>query len=141
MILSLLLSLILSGLGCLHCYWACGGQLGFTATLPTKVNGQKVIKPKKRDCLVTGFVFFLFSFFYLLQSGIIVFEVTISILPYAGWMIPIIFIARAIGEFKYVGFFKSVKETNFGKIDSQLYSPLSLTIGLLGILTQLLQQC
>jgi len=137
----MLLSLILTGLGCLHLYWAFGGQLGFAATLPTKVNGQKVLNPKMSHCLIAGFVFLLFGFLYLMQSGLVVFEGTASILRYAGWMIPTIFIARAVGDFKYVGFFKSIKETNFGKMDSQLYSPIAVTIGLLGILTQLLQQC
>ena len=141
MVLSILMSFILIGLGGIHFYWAFGGQLGFAATLPTKENGQKVLNPKMSHCLIAGFVFLLFGFLYLIQSGLIVFEGKASILAYAGWIIPTIFIARAVGDFKYVGFFKSVKETNFGKIDSQLYSPLSLTIGLLGILTQLLQQC
>ena len=41
-----------------------------------------------------------------------------------------IFILRAIGDFKYVGFFKKVKNTPFAKLDSKFYSPLCLLIGL-----------
>jgi len=38
---------------------------------------------------------------------------------------------RAIGEFKYLGFFKKIKNTEFAIADSKLFSPLSLAIGFL----------
>ncbi len=47
-------------------------------------------------------------------------------------IIPIVFIIRAIGEFHYVGFFKQIKDTDFGQMDTLLFSPLCLVIGLMG---------
>jgi hypothetical protein len=41
-----------------------------------------------------------------------------------------VFVLRAIGEFRLVGFFKSVRGTPFAHWDTWLYSPLSLLIGL-----------
>ena len=35
-----------------------------------------------------------------------------------------------------MGVFKSVKETDFGKLDTKLFSPLCLIIGVFGILIQ-----
>lgn len=57
---------------------------------------------------------------------------------YGLWCISAVFIARAIGEFKYVGFFRKVRHTKFAKNDQRLYSPLCLAIGImLAILEQM----
>ena len=42
----------------------------------------------------------------------------------------VIFILRAIGEFQMLGFFKSIRGTDFAFWDTWLYTPLSLTLGL-----------
>ncbi|MBN8642817.1 MAG: DUF3995 domain-containing protein [Flavobacteriales bacterium] len=133
MILSIVLSSIFIGLGCIHFYWALGGKFGFSETLPTKTNGQQVLNPKRSDCLIVGLVLVLFGVFYLIKSRLITFELTAWMIQYASWIIPIIFIFRAIGEFKYVGFFKSIKGTHFSKMDTKIYSPLCLLMGILGI--------
>ena len=41
-------------------------------------------------------------------------------------------IARAIGEFKYVGFFKKVRGSEFARTDTLLYSPLCLMMAAVG---------
>jgi hypothetical protein len=79
-----------------------------------------------------------FGIFYILKSGLIEFNLPEWIMKYGSWIIPSIFILRAIGEFKYVGFFKSVRKTDFGKLDTKLFSLLSLIIGIFGIIIQLL---
>lgn len=56
---------------------------------------------------------------------------------YGLWIIASIFTLRAIGEFKYVGFFKRYKQTKFGQNDTKYYSPLCLTIGILTIILEL----
>jgi hypothetical protein len=37
-------------------------------------------------------------------------------------------LARAIGEFRYVGFFKRVRGSRFARLDTLLYSPLRLLL-------------
>jgi hypothetical protein len=37
---------------------------------------------------------------------------------------------RAIGDFNYVGFFKRRRGTRFAHLDTRLYSPLALGLGL-----------
>ena len=39
------------------------------------------------------------------------------------------FLARAVGDFNYVGFFKRRKGTAFAALDTRLYSPLALALG------------
>ncbi|MBJ6367935.1 DUF3995 domain-containing protein [Snuella sedimenti] len=139
MIISIILSLILIGLGLLHFNWVIGGTFGFSASLPTKENGDRVLNPKKIDSAIVGIGLTAFGFFYILKSELIEHNLPEWIMKYGSWIIPIIFILRAIGEFKYVGFFKSVKKTDFGKLDTKFFSPLCLIIGIFGILMQLLE--
>jgi hypothetical protein len=139
MILSILLSLILIGLGMIHFNWVIGGKFGFAASLPTKENGERVINPKKIDSAIVGTGLTVFGVFYLVKSEFFEYNLPDWIIDYGSWIIPIIFLLRAVGEFKYIGFFKSVKKTDFGKLDTKLFSPLCLIIGIVGILIQLMK--
>ncbi len=138
MIISLLLSAILLALGLLHFHWALGGKFGFDLAVPTRENGQRVLNPGKVDCVVVGMALVAFGAFYLIKSGVV--DLTLMAWPftYAGWVIPSIFLIRAIGEFRYVGFFKRVKTTDFAKQDTRLFSPLCLLIAIMGITVQVM---
>lgn len=139
MILSILLSVIFLVLGIIHFNWVIGGKFGFSEALPTKENGERVLNPKKLDSAIVGFGLTGFGMFYLLQSGLVVFNAPEWLMKYGGWIIPSIFLLRAIGEFKYVGFFKTVKKMDFAKWDTKLFSPLCLAIAIIGITIQLLK--
>ncbi|WP_117885334.1 DUF3995 domain-containing protein [Aureibaculum luteum] len=138
MILSLLLSIILIGLGMIHFNWAIGGKLGFSVTLPTKENGERIINPKKIDSAIVGIGLTSFGVFYVFKSGLIESNLPEWTIKFGSWIIPILFLLRAIGEFRYIGFFKSVKGTDFGKLDTKFFSPLCLLIGIFGITIQLM---
>jgi hypothetical protein len=137
MILSILLSLILIGLGLIHFYWVIGGKFGFSESLPTKESGERVLNPKKIHCAIVGIGLTVFGILYILKSEIIEYNTPEWIIKYGSWIIPTIFLLRAVGEFKYVGFFKSVRKTKFAELDTKFFSPLCLTIGILGIIIQL----
>ena len=111
MILSILLSLILIVLGMIHLNWVIGGKFGYVESLPTKENGERVLNPKKIDSAIIGIGLIAFGIFYMIESGLIEYSLPEWIIKYGGWIIPIIFLLRAVGEFKYVGFFKSVRKT------------------------------
>jgi hypothetical protein len=49
-----------------------------------------------------------------------------------------LFILRAIGDFKYLGFFKKIKNTKFGQNDTKYFAPLCLIIGILTLLVAVL---
>ncbi len=137
MTLSILLSIILVALGILHFKWAMGETFGFSKSLPTKESGERVLNPTKMDSVIVGAGLTAFGIFYVFKSGLIASGLPEWITIYAGWIIPMIFLLRAMGEFKYVGFFKKVKNTEFGKLDTKYFSPLCLVIGILGIIIQL----
>ena len=105
-------------------------------TIPTKSTGEKVLNPSKIDSAFVGFGLLLFGLIYWLKSGLLLLVVPNWILFYGSWIIPIIFILRAIGDFKYVGFFKKITNTAFANADSRIFSPLCLAIGLIGLFIQ-----
>ena len=52
------------------------------------------------------------------------------ILIYGNLAIGIVMLVRAVGDFKYVGFFKKIEGTIFAQNDTRYYSPLCLLISL-----------
>ncbi len=90
------------------------------------------------DSFIVGMGLTAFGIFYLFQSGIIAYNLSAGILNYGGWIISIIFLLRAVGDFKYIRFINSITNTNFGKLDTKFLSPLCLVIGILGIIIQLM---
>ena len=136
--IGLLISLIFLILSGIHFYWALGGKWGFDQALSEKETGEKLFIPRKIDSAAVGTGLLLFALFYLIKTGILPINLPNWSLLYGGWIISAIFLLRAIGEFKYVGFFKKVKETNFGRMDSKFYSPLCFLIGSLGVILELI---
>jgi len=49
----------------------------------------------------------------------------------AVWLIAAVFALRAIGDFRYVGFFKRIRDTRFARLDTLAYSPLCAVLGVL----------
>lgn len=104
MILPLSLSLIFFILASIHFNWVFGGKFGFAVALPTKENGRRILNPRKIDSAIVSIGLSAFTFFYLLRSGLIEYNMP-------EWVL------------KYVEVFKRIKTTDFGKWDTKLFSP------------------
>lgn len=128
---------IFMALSGLHFYWFFGGKWGLEEALPTNEKGVKVLNPGKIETAVVAFGLLAFGIFYLLESGLISMELPKWVREYGGWFIVLIFIARTIGDFNYVGIFKRIKNTEFAKRDTKYYAPLCLFIALIGMLLEL----
>jgi len=137
-VLGFFVSLIFIILSILHFHWAFGGKWGFEKALPTNTEGEKVLNPSNFESAIVGIGLLFFSIYYLLKIGIISADLPSWIVDYSGWVISAIFILRAIGDFKYIGFFKKIKSTDFGKLDTKFYSPLCLMLGVIGILLEII---
>jgi hypothetical protein len=141
--LSLILFIIFTVLGGFHFYWLFGGIWGLENAIPTKIDKANTLAIPKLVTLMVALVLISFGLIYLMESGLLNLQVPIPkaferVINYGTWIIPSVFILRAIGDFNYVGFFKKIKNTTFGKSDSKLFSPLCLAIGLMGLLIQLI---
>ena len=139
-IIAIILFLIFLFISSIHIYWAFGGNWGSDAVLPTKDdNNTKVLNPSILPTLIVAFGLLGFGLHILIISGLIAFDIPQWLSKYGLWIIASIFTLRAIGDFKYVGFFKKIKLTKFGKNDTKYYSPLCLTIGILTLILELIK--
>jgi hypothetical protein len=116
----------------LHVYWACGGSWGFKVALPVKKGGQEpVFVPRKIGTLLVAFLL-LFAAVLLFIQGIYLQNVRQFTFFTLGCMVcAALFFIRAIGDFKYVGFFKKIKHSQFARNDTWFYSPLCLLIAVM----------
>jgi Protein of unknown function (DUF3995) len=115
----------------LHIFWALGGKWGAAAAVPEIPGKELAIRPGVLATLAVAGA--LAAAAYLVLARI---EVLPRAWP-AGLETGIMFAGaavfglRAIGEFRYVGFFARVRDTRFARLDRALYSPLCLCLSVL----------
>ncbi|WP_440121786.1 DUF3995 domain-containing protein [Tenacibaculum sp. Ill] len=130
--------LILFSISLIHVYWAFGGTLWVDAVIPTKTANEKAMNPPKALTFVVAIVIGAFAVVYAEKIQLF----TLNSMPtwlqdYGLYVVASIFIIRAIGDFKYVGFFKKTKATEFAVNDTKYFSPLCLFLGVVGLLIAL----
>jgi glucan phosphoethanolaminetransferase (alkaline phosphatase superfamily) len=135
--LSIILVIVYAVIALIHFYWLFG-EKWLDKALPTDENGKRVLNPRKFETIIVTLGLLLFAFYYLLKIELFEVEVPKLITKYSGWIISTIFIIRAIGDFKYVGFFKKIKNTKFAEFDTKYFTFISLIIGLIGIIIELI---
>ena len=119
----------------IHFYWLAGGKWGLALSLPSNPSTQDFLfKPSIIATLVVAFGLLLFAIITIGNAKVFLFEIDNRYFRYGDMFISIIFLMRAVGDFKYVGFFKRIHETSFAKMDSKFYSPLCLLISTIGFL-------
>jgi hypothetical protein len=131
-------SLVFLLLGLLHFYWAAGGKLAFGEALPKNTSGERMLNPTKPQSALVGFLLTTLSGFYLTTLDMYSFDALENVKAYINWIVVIIFSLRAIGDFRYMGFFKKIRNTDFGKKDTFIYSPLCLILATNAALVELL---
>ena len=70
----------------------------------------------------------LFAMLVAATSGMLSIGLPSRVLSWLSYALALGLVARAVGEFKYVGFFKKVRGTRFARMDTILYSPLCLLL-------------
>jgi hypothetical protein len=63
-------------------------------------------------------------------AGWLQFPLGAGALRVLGYALALLFLARAIGDFRLVGFFKRLRGTRFASLDTRYYSPLCLGLAL-----------
>ena len=133
-ILGILLAVIFSVLSFFHLYWAAGGRFGGGAAIPTASGGERLFNPSPFGTILVAAALFAAMLVVLGRLKIWGAFVPGWIFYSGTWVISLLFLLRTIGDFRYVGFFKSVTETNFARWDTILFSPLCLFIGIVAFL-------
>ena len=131
--LALTLILIFVSISSLHFYWAFGGRKWKNFAIPTRSIAPTIplFNPGFFETLVVAIGLLIFAWIIGMNAQLFpIVRLTPSYVTSATFGIALIFLLRAIGEFKYVGFFKRVKGTSFSQMDSPYYSPICLFIAI-----------
>jgi len=127
--LGLLTACVFAALALLHVYWAAGGGWGHAAAVPTGgAGGARLFNPSRASTLAVAAGLFLAALVVLGRLGVRAAPLPGWVFVWGGWVIALVFLARAVGEFRYVGLFKRVRGTDFANWDTWLYTPLCLFI-------------
>jgi hypothetical protein len=119
---------VLAGLAAIHVYWAAGGRRGILAAIP-EVDGAPLFRPGAGVTLMVAVLLLAAGFLVLERGGTGVHLLPPTIAQWGTWMVAFAFVGRSIGDFRYVGFFKRRRTTRFARLDTRLYSPLTLALG------------
>lgn len=126
-ILQLLNTIIFFTIAGFHFYWAFGGKFGSKAVIP-QIEGKMAFQPPVFATILVALAMVIGAWLSWTPNE----NTDNKILIYGNLAIGIVFLIRAIGDFKYVGFFKKVKGSLFAENDSLYYSPLCLVVSGIG---------
>ncbi len=126
-----LLAAVVAILSGLHVYWAVGGRRGAAAVVPQKSSSatEPLFTPPLLLTLAVAIALASAAAIELCISGVVAPPEAIAAWPRPlAFTIAAAFLLRAIGERRYVGFFKRVRGTTFSRWDDRFFSPLCLFI-------------
>jgi len=114
----------------LHVFWALGGKFGIVAAIPSS-NGRFVFQPGRVVTLSVAVVIAGCSAMLYVWTGMLPLHLPHASLRVAVGLLGIVMIARAIGDFRYVGLFKVVRRSAFARMDQWFYTPFCVAAGVL----------
>lgn len=128
-------------LGLVHVYWALGGRLGLQAALPQlpvppgwQQHGEpqmvNAFAPRRGTTLAVAALLIVVGVAAGLRGGLFGAPVRHGALQAMLTAVALVMFARAVGDFRLVGFFKRIKGSAFARMDTWVYSPLCVVLGL-----------
>lgn len=117
-----------------HLYWALGGRLGFSVSLPQRPDGTPVLNHRiswwrPAAALVAAGLIALGAL-ALAAEGHLALPLPLFMVRAALGLVGAAFVLRAIVPTPWTGFFKRIRTTRWARYDSFLYSPLFLLLGI-----------
>jgi len=132
MVIAAFIGSVLFIIGAIHIYWVLGGHRGVSIAVPTKNHtDQPLFTPGRIGTAAVAILFLAASALILMYADIVPVFGPAWLPSFAGWAIAIVFLVRATGEFRAVGFFKTIRNTAFARMDTYVYSPLCFVVSCL----------
>ncbi|HDR8984680.1 TPA: DUF3995 domain-containing protein [Burkholderia vietnamiensis] len=119
----------LCAIALVHVYWALGGQRGKRAAIPEQ-DGVPLLRPTRRGTLAVAAALLCGAGAVASRAGWLGPKVLPGATAFAIVAFALIFAVRAVGDFRYVGFFKRVRGSRFARMDTLCYSPLCVALAL-----------
>lgn len=128
MVVSVALASVLLVLSALHVVWAVRNRFEGNVVIP-KVGRKMAFVPSRASTIVVAVALLAGALVALGQGRVIDLGMPRALGRLAAEVAGVAFLLRAIGEFRLVGFFKRVRDTDFARWDTWLFSPLSTVMG------------
>ncbi|MFC4098951.1 DUF3995 domain-containing protein [Paenibacillus xanthanilyticus] len=136
-LLAWIVGLILMLLSGIHLYWLAGGKKGIAAAVPSTgsstgsgMGSRPLFLPTMAATGAVAIALAAAGWFVFALGGVANRSVIPDFLfPVGGWTLSAVFMLRAVGDLRWVGFFKKHKGTVFARWDSALYAPLCAFLG------------
>ena len=126
---AIVLCCVFLALSALHVYWVFAGQSGLDRVVPTQ-DEKALFQPGKASTLLVAGALFVAALVSIWRGFYL--HVGPDWIPRASiWALAVVFALRAIGDFRYIGIFKRVRDTKFARNDTLFFSPLCGAISVL----------
>jgi hypothetical protein len=113
----------------LHVYWAARGMAGGDAAtvggaVPVRADGSPLFRPGPLATLAVAVLLAAAAVVVLGRAGVVALVAPVILYRVATWVLGIVLLLRAIGDFRYVGIFRRERHSRFAAMDTVLYTPL-----------------
>jgi hypothetical protein len=110
-----------------HFRMALAPARGASGAVPS-VDGKPLFVPSTRATVGVGVALLSFAALVAATAGFLPLALPGVALIWLSYGLALGLLLRAIGEFRYVGFFKRVRGSRFATLDTLVYSPLCLLL-------------
>lgn len=125
--LATIVSLTFLALAIWHLWMALSPEINASGAVPS-VAGRPLSVPSARAFVGVAVVLLVFAALVAATGGIVQVGLPARYLSWLSFALSLGLLVRAIGEFRYAGFFKQVRGTRFARLDTLVYSPLCLLL-------------
>jgi hypothetical protein len=94
-----------------------------------EVDGRRAFSPSRSATLAVACALFIAAALVAISGRLLEDPFPRSFVRVATIVLGVLLVARAIGDFRLLGFFKQKNRSRFARLDTLLYSPLCLALG------------
>lgn len=127
--LPLAVSIVFVLLALWHLWMALRPSAGLKAAVPS-VDGRPLFVPSRGATLAVAAALVVFAVLVSATGGLVDTGLARGVLVALSYALALGLLARALGDFRYVGFFKRVRGTRFARMDTFVYSPACALLAL-----------
>jgi Protein of unknown function (DUF3995) len=115
------------GIAIWHVYMAVVRNSGLSWAVPSR-DGRPLFRPSRRATFFVAILLLLFAALIASCAGLWHVAIPHRVLVWLSYALALALVGRAIGDFRYVGFFKRIRGSKFARLDSLIFSPLCLLL-------------
>lgn len=109
-----------------HLHMALKGR-GSSFAVPS-LDGKPLFVPSRAATLGVAVILTLFAALVAATARLVPVGVSPAVLSWMSYILALGLLLRAVGDFRYVGFFKRVRGSKFATLDTFMYAPLCVLL-------------